>query len=221
MLLCSLEDALPHVEAEGIVLERHRDLQRLRIAAVLLRHFGGDVHGVAQVVVRGGENREQVFVAFGEELARRAVPLHVRDLVLLGHRRDGFRQPGAVRAEHELHAVLVDEPLGELRSAGRRGFVVVIEHLQLVRFSRDLHAAHLVDAFHREVIAVLGVLAIDRVLAGERHGRAEDDGVAFDLGGGAPHRGQQQQCARARCGEARQGDRLRHVFSSRTRCLHR
>jgi len=122
-----------------------------------------------------------------------AVALDVRHLVLLGDGRDRLGEAGAVRAEEELDAVLVDEALGQLRAARRRGFVVVVDNLELVRLAAHLHASHLVEALDGEVVAVLRVLAVHRVLAGERDRRPQVDGVALGLRGGARRPVQKQE----------------------------
>ena len=207
VLLRLLDHALAHVEAEGIVLEGHGDLDVFGVSPVLLRHLGGEDDGVAQVVVCRREHREEVAVSLGEELAGGCVPLHVRHLVLLRHGRHGLGEPGAVRAEDELHTVLVDEPLGQLRAAGGRRFVVVVDDFQLVALARDLHAAHFIDALDRDVVAVLGVLAVDGVLPGERDGGAEHHGGVFPFGGDSSC-GQHQDGREARC------ERRRHCLPS-------
>src|SRR3546814_4782679 len=51
--------------------------------------------------------------------------------------------------------------------------------MRISDWSSDVCSSDLLD---REIVAVLGVDAVRRILAGQRVGRAEDDGVAFDLG---------------------------------------
>src|SRR5262249_30348807 len=82
----------------------------------------------------------------------------------------------AVRTEHELNVILVDEALDELGAARGCGLVVVVLDDELIGLVADLDAAHLVDARNGEIVAVLRVLAVGRILAGERDRRAEDDG---------------------------------------------
>jgi hypothetical protein len=91
-------------------------------------------------------------------------------------------EAGAVRAEHVLDAVLLDQPLGELCAAGRGRLVVVVDDLELVGLPADLDAAHLVDALDGKLVTVLRVDAVGRIFAGQRDRRTEYDGVALDLG---------------------------------------
>ncbi len=93
-----------------------------------------------------------------------------------------FGGAGTVGAEDELYAVLLDEPLGQLPGASRCGFVIVVLYPDLIVLVVDLDAAHLIDAFDRKVVAVLGVLAVGGVLPREGKRRPEGDSVSLNLG---------------------------------------
>ncbi len=68
--------------------------------------------------------------------------------------------------------------------------------MQLVGLVADLHAAHLVDALDGQVIAVGGVHAVGRVLAGLRHRGAEGDRILGQGRAGAQrHQAGNGQCA--------------------------
>ena len=186
-----VEHAVADVLGERVVLGGYRDLQRGRVPTVRLRPFGGQVDRLLQVLLGGGQHREQVAIALVEQRPRGAVALHHRHVVALGDRSDRLRQAGAVGTEHEAHPVLPDQPLGQLRAARRRRLVVVVQNLQAIAAIADAHAAALVDHLDREVVAPAGVVARRGVLAGKRHRRAEHDGVAVDPG--IPGRGKQEQ----------------------------
>ena len=74
---------------------------------------------------------------------------------------------------------VTDQTFEELRGAQRRRFVVVVLHLELIGFTADLDAAHLVDALDAEIVAALRDDAVGGVFAGQRDGRADDERVVI------------------------------------------
>ena len=106
-------------------------------------------------------------------------------------RPDRIRIRTAKRAREDML-----EDLDQLRAARRCRLIVVIFDLQFVGFPLDHDAAHLINARDGKLVAVLRMDAIGRVFAGKRNRRAEDDGVALDLGGGRRHR---QRDAHGQC----------------------
>ena len=173
-----VDHALAHVEREGVVLIDHGDLDLGRILARLLGDVGRHVDHRRQIFLGGRDDAEMILVALREQRARGRFALHQRGLVLLDHRQDRLGQRRAVGAEHVLDLVLVDQTLDQLRGARRRRFVVVIFDREVIALAADLHAAGVVDLLDRELVAVLGVLAVGGVDAGRRHRGAELDRAA-------------------------------------------
>ena len=110
------------------------------------------------------------------DLVERERDPEVRDLVLLGHRRGGGVQVGAEAAEIGDHA-LGGQRLEPGDGLGRVGLVV--EHHQLQRHLLAAHgdAAGGVDLLHRDLVAGTHLGAAGAVAAGQRHHRAELDGL--------------------------------------------
>ncbi len=137
--------------------------------------LGDEVDGAGKILVGGREHGEDVPVAFGEQLARGAVALDHRHPVFLDDRQHRLGQAGAVGPENEFHVVLLDQPLGKLGAARRRRLVIVIADMEIVAGAPDLDAALLVHDLGREVVAVLGIGAVQGIFARLRHRGAEGD----------------------------------------------
>ena len=163
-----VEHAGAHILRERIVLHRQRNLELVRLLAELVRILGGELDRAGEILVGGGQHGEDVAITLGEQLARSAVALDHRHAVFLDDRQNGLGQAGAVRPEHELDSVLLDQPLGELGAARRRRFVVVVADHELVGLAADRDAALAVDRLDGEIVAVLGVGAVLGVFAGHR-----------------------------------------------------
>jgi hypothetical protein len=91
--------------------------------------------------------------------------------------QDRLGQARAVRPEHELDVILLDQPLGELGAARGRRLVVVVADRELLVFARDIDTALLIDLGDGEIVTVLGVGAVLGIFAGERDSGAKDDDV--------------------------------------------
>ncbi len=139
--------------------------------------LGGEIDDRSEILVGGGEHGENIAIAFGEQLARRAVGFDHGHLMLLDDGQDRLGQARAVRPENVLDAVLLDQPLGELGAARRCRLVVEIMDHELIARAADLDPASIVDLADGEFVSVLGIGAVLRIFAGERHRSAEDDHI--------------------------------------------
>jgi hypothetical protein len=103
-----------------------------------------------------------------------------------------------VRPENVFDAILLDQPLGELGTARGRRLVVVIADHELVAPAADDDPALLVDLAGGELVAVLGIGAVQGIFAGERHRGAEHDRVLVAESGviaaGRAQQGSKQAC---------------------------